>query len=148
MNSTSFNLAKTSKTLICYLVIIYTLLFITISTYITAAIIKFIVLSAAYLSLMKNSMQYVSRATPNAILKLHYHHPKDWKASYSNNNIEDIVISRFFVSQLFIILTIDNITTNKRHNEIIVSDQMEDYSFNYLHSAISLLKFHKDSAGL
>ena len=143
MNNFTFRVDRASKLLLCYLVVIYTLIFITIQVYLKIIVIKFIVLTISYLSLINNITKYISKTATNSILQLHYNHPKKWEAVYSSGEIANIVISDFFISQLVIILTINNITAKTKHKEIIAKDQISEDQFNKLHTVINLIKIHK-----
>lgn len=105
--------------------------------------IKIIMLVISYFILAIHVIKNISKTAKNSILQLHYNHPKNWEAIYSSGEIANIIISDFFVSQLVIILTINNITAKTKHKEIIVKDQMSSEQFNKLHTAISLIKIYK-----
>ena len=113
----------------------------TIQFYLKAIIIKLIVLVIAYSSFMAHIVKYISKIPTNAIFQLHYHHPRDWKATYASGAIEDIVISKFFVSQLVLILTINNLKAKTKHNEIIFKDQMTNNKFNKLYTAVHFITY-------
>ena len=143
MNNFTFRVDRASKLLLCYLVVIYTLIFITIHVYLKIIVIKLIILTISYLSLMHNIIKYISKTATNSILQLHYNHPQTWEAVYSSGEIAKIVISDFFISQIVIILTINNITAKTKHKEIIARDQVSEEHFNKLHSIINLIKIYK-----
>jgi hypothetical protein len=116
-------------------------MFLTIQIYLNVIVIKLIILAIAYLNLMANIIKYISKTATHSILQLHYHHPNNWQATYAGGNTHNIEIAHFFVSQLVIVLTINNLTTNKKHNEIIVKDQTTSNTFNKLHTAVHCMTY-------
>ena len=131
------SLTKPSKIFFYIELASYLLALVTMIIYITHYYILSYLCLHIIFGYIKEKQGYRNR---NSICSINYSHSRMLRIELTNNTIADAEIISAYISNIVIVLHLQNIKCNKRFNLIIASDQTDKYNWGKLKFILYTLK--------